>query len=279
MIFNGLLGHADMRFEKRLLRKEQNQSTDKKLLNHEKECDDPHKLMPSCERIIPGLVVNKKTGKYQFSKETAGIRKTLFEIAAQRNMPGSCQVYKYLTTRTLRSRQQYAGKILDTIKPRRILDIGPYTNPVISFMTHCPESVYMVEPCGELSHSGDTAWSSKEVSCGASKIIEHVIPQKINTFLHGSYVENFDAIVCIGCDKYYGPRWEEIMSLPRPFHFILEYPNAYEFPIGNMAGCVKVESKEYDFSACPDCGFDDARVNAMIGKYAKFRKFFVFHCT
>ena len=153
--------------------------------------------------------------------------------------------------------------------------------PIHAFMKHCSESVFIIEPCGELAHNGDDAWSSEEVSCGnnGTKSIHNVIPQKTNTFIHGSDVEHFDAVVCIGCDKYHGPTWKDLMSLPRPFHLILEYASAYPYPIGNKEGCSTVETKQLDLSSCPDCDYGDSKVNAVMGRYEMSRKFSIFHCT
>ena len=273
---------ADVSFIRSLIRKSKDQFEDEQeqiQIPSGKKCNDPHKLMPLCNKIIPGLLT--KSGTYYLSEESFEMRRLLFQQAAKRNIYGTCAANRHLTTRTLRHRQQYAGKILDAIKPKNILDIGPYANPIHAFMTHCPESVFMIEPCGELAHNGDKAWSSEEVSCGSdgSTSIHNVIPQKIKTFIHSSYAEYFDAVVCIGCDKHHGPTWGDLMSLPRPFHLILEYASAYPFPVGNKIGCSTVETKEFDLSSCPDCDYDDPKVNAVMGRYEMSRKFFIFNCT
>ena len=261
-----------------------------------KVCLDPKKLMPLCESCIPGLIWDVESQLCKVSDETLELRKTLFKIAASRGMPDTCQVYKYLSTNTLRQRQVHAGKILDRIKPERILDIGAYTNPIHSFMKFCPKSVSMLEPCGELAHDGSDPWSSKAVlvpskSCESSSsglrnskqtttMIQNVFPKSIKSFVHETkFIQHYDAVVCIGCDATYGPTWEELMTLPRPFHVIIEatakyatdyYPNALD-----VDGCKLQERKDFDFSDCPDCGFDDKK---QMSHFGKFRKMVVYHC-
>ena len=203
---------ADISFIRSLLRRNNDQEEDKLFMPSEKKCSDPHKLMPACKKIIPGLEATK-SGGYQFSEETSNMRKFFFDQAAKRNMCGTCSANKNLNTRTFRRRQEYAGQFLDIIKPKKVLDISPYSNPIHAFMKHCPGSVFAIEPCGELAHNGDDAWSSEEVSCGdGSKSIHNGIPQKADTFIHSPHLEHFDAVVCIGCDKYHGSTWKDPMS-------------------------------------------------------------------
>ena len=250
----------------------------------EKMCNDPKKLMPLCNSCIPGLAMKSDSDSQQcqLSEPTTNIRKQLFRIAAKRGASGTCQVYKYLATETLRQRHKVVGKLLDDLAPKRVLDIGAYTNPIRSFMTHCPESVVMIEPCGELSHDGDAPYVSKEVSCAASggNSFEHVMPTSIKTFIHDPHFQHFDAVVCIGCDKNYGPSWKELMLMPRPFHIALEFSSTMAFhedyPSTDTMGCSVTYSQDFDFSECPDCSFDDAKQETQ---YGKSRKLVVFHCT
>lgn len=248
----------------------------------DKYCSDTKKLMPLCLSCIPGLTMNKQTSTCELSQETNKIRKTLFQIAAQRGMPNTCKVYTYLGTDTLRHRQEIVGKILDEIKPKRVLDIGSYTSPIHSFMSFCPESVFMLEPCGELSHKGVTPWMSKEVTCNngssTSTSIHNVLPKSIKTFIHEPHLQHFDAVVCIGCDKNFGANWEELMTMPRPLHIFLEFSvMAFQddYPVQNTTGCSLVQSKDFDFSDCPDCGFHDKKQESQ---YGKKRKLVIFHC-
>jgi hypothetical protein len=139
------------------------------------------------------------------------------------------------------------GKLLDDLAPKRVLDIGPNTNPIWSFMTHCPESVFMIEPCGEMiSHDRNAPYVSKEVPCGASassgtrSSIEHVMPTSIKTFIHDCHFQQFDVVVCIGCDTNYGPTWKELMLMPRPFHIAPEFSTTAfhgDYPTTDTMGC------------------------------------------
>lgn len=254
--------------------------TDSHLSSKVRHCSDPQKLMPLCQRCIPGLQLNGEN-KCELSEETTKLRETLFSIAANRGMPGTCQVYKYLSTDTLRRRHKTVGKWLDSIEPKRILDIGAYTNPIHSFMEHCPESVFMMEPCGELAHDGEMPWSSKEVSCGGRVTVQNVLPKSIKSFLYETHMQQFDVIVCIGCDKTYGPNWQELMSMPRPFHLVLEFSTLTRetrYPMEDSDGCSIIATKDFDFSDCPDCGFDVEK-NDPFTRYAKERKLYLWQCN
>ena len=247
-------------------------------------CNDHKKLMPFCNRCIPGLTFNEEFKTCELSEETSVIRKTLFRIARDRGNKNTCKVYNYLSTETLRKRHQYAAKYLDMVKPDRILDIGAYTNPIHSFMDHCPAASFVLEPCGELAHDGDTPYLSKETHCQNPKnlkithTIQNVLPKSVKTFIKDS--QHFDAIVCIGCDPVYGPTWTELMAAPRPFHLVLEATAGYAtqyYPVDEIkkSGCIIKDEKHFDFSDCPDCGFDDKKQQSHHGKE---RKMFIYEC-
>jgi hypothetical protein len=265
-------------------------------------CKDPKRLMPLCESCIPGLVENVKTKECELGNATKSIRSQLFHIASQRGAKGTCQVYKYLSTETLQQRHKYAGKILDALAPRRVLDIGSYTSPIVSFMSSCPDTVYMIEPCGELSNKfGSEPWLSKQIRCDtrapmhdtnatssdmisgeigdAPNMTHHMVaPTSIKTFLHTRHFQHFDAVVCIGCDVNFGPTWDELMSMPRPFHLVLEFSQlafAKDYPIEDKSGCTLIRSHDFDFSDCPDCEYN---IRKSMSQYGKQRKLIVFHC-
>lgn len=247
-------------------------------------CSDHKKLMPFCERCIPGLTFNEESKTCELSKETSVIRKKLFKTAHSRGNKNTCKVYNYLSTETLRKRHQYAAKYLDNLKPDRILDIGAYTNPIHSFLDHCPATSFVLEPCGELAHNGDTPYSSKETHCQNPKnskitrTIQNVMPKSVKTFIKD--IQHFDAIVCIGCDPMFGPSWTELMAMPRPFRLVLECTADYatqHYPVNEIkkSGCTIKDEKYFDFSDCPDCGFDDKKQQSH---YGKKRKMFIYEC-
>ena len=250
------------------------------------QCSDHKKLMPFCNRCIPGLTFNAESKTCELSEETSGIRKTLFQIARRRGYKNTCKVYNYLSTETLRKRHHYAAKYLDMVKADRILDIGAYTNPIHSFMDHCPAASVVLEPCGELAHDGDTPYLSKETSCQNPKslkftrTIQNVMPKSVKSFVKElQHIQHFDAIVCIGCDPVFGPTWTELMLMPRPFHLVLEATADYaeDFPVIEIkkSGCTLEDEKDFDFSDCPDCGFNDKRQQSQFGKK---RKMFIYEC-
>jgi hypothetical protein len=261
-------------------------------------CKDPKRLMPLCESCIPGLLENVKTKECELDNATKSIRSQLFHIASQRGARGTCQVYKYLSTETLQQRHKYAAKVLDAIAPKRVLDIGSYTSPIVSFMSSCPETVFMIEPCGELSNKfGSEPWLSKQITCDTSSKItkiagmtsgktgddlymtHHMVaPTSIKTFLYSRHFQHFDAVVCIGCDKNFGPTWDELMSMPRPFHLILEFSRLAftgDYPTEDQSGCSVKDVHDFDFSDCPDCEYN---IRKSMSQYGKQRKLIVFHC-
>ena len=250
-------------------------------------CSDHKKLMPFCKRCIPGLTFNEESKTCELSEETSVIRKTLFKIARRRGNENTCKVYNYLSTETHHKRHQHAAKYLDMVKPDRILDIGAYTNPIHSFMDHCPATSFVLEPCGELAHNGDTPHLSKETHCQnpnnlkITRTIQNVMPKSVKTFIKElKHIQHFEAIVCIGCDPVFGPAWTELMVLPRPFHLVLEstadYATQY-YPVDEIkkSGCTIKDEKYFDFSDCPDCGFDDKKQESH---YGKKRKMFIYEC-
>ena len=168
----------------------------------------------------------------ELSTETQNTRKQLFGIATARGGHNSCTFYSYLSIETLWNRHRVAAKYLDMINPSRILDIEAYTNPIHSSMQSCPDFIVVVDPCEELAHSGTTPYLSKKVICTSNisnrgverKISKHdVLPTSIKSFINTPHMQHFNAIVCMGCDKNYGPSWDELMISQRPFHLVLEF--------------------------------------------------------
>ena len=243
-------------------------------------CSDPSLLMPLCERCIPGLVTHAKNGTHAIcvlSSATETVRLHLTEIAQSRGQTG-CGAYKYLSTTTLRERHRFAGKVLDKLKPARVIDIGVYTNPIHTFMTYCPATFFMVEPCGELAHDGNSVYLSTRVTCaeGGSKTL-HVLPTSIKTFIHNPYFQHFDAVVCMGCDVNYGPTWDELMSFPRPCTIILEFSTLAfggDYPTTDTRGCRVTHAEDFNFTDCPDCDYDKDRYS----EFGKLRKLLVYEC-
>jgi hypothetical protein len=242
-------------------------------------CEDARLLMPLCEQCIPGS--DLKDGSFcMLTSDSKRIRKSLFGIARSRGAKG-CNAYKYLSTKTLRQRHVAAGELLDTLKPRRILDIGAYSNPIHTFMTHCPSETFIVEPCGELSHDGSSPYFSREIECAKQanhSMLLNVFPVNIKLFMHTQLAVHFDAVVCMGCDVNYGPTWAELMSLPRPMTLILEFSVvafSEHFPVKDTDGCTIVTVKDFDFSSCKECGYDDKQ---QMSHHGKSRRLVMFKC-
>lgn len=184
--------------------------------------------------------------------------------AAKRGQSG-CNVYPYLSTPTLRRRHVLAASFLDKWGVQSILDIGAYTNPIHSFMSSCPNEIFIVEPCGELvdvAGQEGLAYFSGPIACGSQSTTVHVMPTTIAEFYQSPEMMNpFDAVVCIGCDPAYGPTWNMLASLQRPFRLLLEYSLTYAPAVNEYASsklyadnCTVRSQKVFDFSSCADCG-------------------------
>ena len=66
------------------------------------------------------------------------------------------------------------------------------------------------------------------------------------------------------------------MTLPRPFHLILEFSiQAFndDYPNKDVDGCKIEETREFDFSDCPDCGYDDKKQSSKYGQKCKMIMF------
>ena len=181
------------------------------------------------------------------------------------------------------------------MQPARILDIGAYTNPIHSFMSHCPKEVTIIEPCGELSHAGDNPYFSGNIECGTSNqsTLLNVFPTSIKTFVGTSEATHYDVVLCIGCDAAHGPTWKELMLLPRPVTIILEASIAYawngqrgyawngqrgSYPTEDELsdGCILKYKQKFDFSNCTDCGFHGPMVAHT--DYGKSHQLVVLEC-
>lgn len=216
---------------------------------YEKQCDNPSKLMPLCDRNIPGVQFNKEIGMNEFTKETKKVRDNLVEVSFVRNSNDVSYPDKYFASGRFHKPHVLVGKFMDKIAPKRVLDIDPKMNPIIKFMSYCPETVFMIDTRGELADKAKNTWSSKEVSCGDGlRSIQNVIPQAITAFIHGQFVQHFAAVVCMSCDYSHSPSWEELMALPRPFHLVLEFSNLRNYPKASKDGCSVVLIKKFDFS-------------------------------
>ena len=230
-----------------------------------RSCTDSTRLMPECEACIPGLSLDTNGAKCVFSEpKTARLRKEIAEIAKQRFGEVNYYLYPYLSVMPLLQRQIDVAKMINNDRPRRILDIGPYTNPIwkfIDFNDYCPELIVSLEPCGEVITNTSMAWRSVLRSCSTNgKQSTHLIlvPQVIQIYFESDHFREsqYDAVVCIGCDGHFGPSGKMITSLRKPFFLYLEYPpdytpsrNAFNTKVmeESLCGSPAVHTKEYRF--------------------------------
>uniref|UniRef100_A0A7S3U8I6 Uncharacterized protein n=1 Tax=Picocystis salinarum TaxID=88271 RepID=A0A7S3U8I6_9CHLO len=239
-------------------------------------CENSKWSFPLCEQCVGGMRFDG-SGECVLTEETKQLRIKLSQLAKERNQVG-CFLYPYLSSETFSRRQRFAAHYLDESRAQRILDIGAYNNPITSFITHCPSKVTIVEPCGELSHGGLTAWFSGNVSCRVTKeqTLVNVVPASIKTVIQSNPLFHHDAVVYIGCDPNYGPNWKELMMLPRPFKLLLEssFITSGKYPASETDGCTVVQEQDFDFNQCPDCQFSHPSQRT----YAKGRKLIIFDC-
>jgi hypothetical protein len=203
-------------------------------------CLDSTRLMPECTACIPGLFSADDNSTCIISPETTTLRAKIKAIAEDRYKVNDCRLYPYLSMEPFTKRQQDVGLwISQEDKPRRILDIGPYTNPIHRFFQdpgYCPDMIVYVEPCGELCTSdGITPWESSFIPCAKgkdrTKKFTHVIVSSTTAreYLESSHFHDtkFDAVVCIGCDGDFGPKIGQLKKIAKPFFLYVEYPVAY----------------------------------------------------
>lgn len=125
-------------------------------------CSDPLMLRPYCQSTIPGV-----TELHQFAmnytipsmshrppygvlKPVYTLRKDIERMTTERyGRTGLYRygLYPYMEKPEYMFRQKLFGKMIDQDKPRHVLDIGSYYNPINIFLrSHCPEYVTIVEP-------------------------------------------------------------------------------------------------------------------------------------
>lgn len=220
---------------------------------HIVQCRDNTKLMPFCKSCITDLGKvdggtngnmphSGNSSKCSISDKTRQLREQIASIARGRysqsqNIKYSLNLYPYLSKNPFMQRHELVGSWLSRDQPRRVLDIGTYTNPLQNFISdeYCPELIVSIEPCGELStisKHGDP-WQSIMYPChdesgGSTHLL--VIPITIQEYVlsHHFATTDYDAVVCIGCDVHYGPKLQDFEALRGPFHLYLGFALLYE---------------------------------------------------
>jgi len=169
--------------------------------------------MPSCP--IPGTVGELCD---RLSTETLRVRDEIEDLAVRRygERGRGGHAWPYLETPPFWERQQLTANLLAKQQPRRILDIGPYFNPISSFINSsvfCPDEVVLVEPLLRPGYS--------RLPCG-TKVT--TAPATIRSFLEHSLAHtHYDAVICMGCDADFGPSAEMLETFSRPYTLYLEY--------------------------------------------------------
>lgn len=193
-------------------------------------CDDQRRVMPLCEQCIVDLAKNYETDECSMTETTRKLRSHMAAIAKERYGGGDGKLYPYLSKEPFIERQRLVGMWLSRDRPKRILDIGTYTNPLWKYISDdfCPELIASIEPLGELITKADP-WESKMIPCKSSNIHSLVIPSTVQEYVKSAHIgeAGYDAAVCIGCDGSFGPRMSDFANLLKPFHLYLEVPLAY----------------------------------------------------
>jgi len=201
-----------------------------------KKCPDHTYLMPECTHCIPGLIKSKGSETCgTLSPLAARLRNQIEKLTIERfgknpDPKRKYGLYPYLEKSEFLFRQQKFGSMLEKSKPRHIIDIGSYYNPINLFIgSHCPESVVIVEPILD-ALSAHVPCPPKQ-SSGAVKTYTHVIilPIPFSYYMKTKkYLPVPDTVVCIGCDGMFGPSRRMLdTAFQRPYTLYMEYPEKY----------------------------------------------------
>lgn len=222
---------------------------------HFPRCQDSKRLMPSCEKCIPGL----QGRKCDFPRDTLRLRAEIAAMVKQRYPNATADralaLYPYLETDEFLNRQREVGDRLGRDEVKHVVDIGAYVNPIHLFLgQHCPETVVVIEPILEPLSVFVPCINSAEPSLNASTHVLH-LPLTFKRYLRVRHLVgvNPDAVVCIGCDGHHGPTKRDLLeSWPRPYTLYLEFtdghrPNKPFLSIGKSPGATALHESERSF--------------------------------
>eukprot|EP00928_Gymnodinium_smaydae_P010174 TRINITY_DN13816_c0_g1_i7.p1 TRINITY_DN13816_c0_g1~~TRINITY_DN13816_c0_g1_i7.p1 ORF type:complete len:719 (+),score=55.22 TRINITY_DN13816_c0_g1_i7:54-2210(+) len=181
-------------------------------------------MWPECKDCVPGTFGANCS---EMSEEVASLRLWIENEAVRRygQRGRGMHLYPYLETADFRQRQNFVANRLRKFKAQRVLDIGGYFSPISDFISidedWCPEFVWSIDPI----YAGE----SFGMSCGKGRFVKVVkSPYTVESAWNDDIMRNtnFDAVVCVGCDVDYGPRVDQLLILPRPFHLFIEFSEA-----------------------------------------------------
>ena len=196
--------------------------------------------MPSCTACITG---GSPLGACTPSEKTLALRRSIAELTAARfGAAAGLHLYPYLETTTFTSRHAFFAHWMASEAPASVLEIGGYYQPLSRFMHgFCPQLTVTVDPV--------LPAASYFAPCGESHTHVIVVPATVQEFfepdltaLHSPAGGKWDAVVCLGCDRHFGPRREQLLALLRPTTLYMEFPvdyvpSAAEFaPLTQAAG-------------------------------------------
>ena len=203
-------------------------------------CDDQRRLMPSCERCVPGL----SGDSCELPRETIQVRAATAALVRKR-YPDSDRplaLYPYLETEEFLRRQRVVGERLERDRPRHVVDVGAYFNPIHLFLReHCPSSVVVIEPILE-PLSALVPCGRGGATNGSTHVLHLPLTFKRYLLIRHSLPSDPDAVVCIGCDSHHGPsKLELLRSWSRPYTLYLEFssdhpPNRPFHAVGGSPG-------------------------------------------
>ena len=228
-----------------------------------KQCDNNRRALPNCTTCVLGLVgENCMVSHTTRSMRAKMIRGYNHKHPEHKDM--SCAIFPHLHSPQLRVRLPMVAWWMQINAPRRILEIGPSSNPIYPHLEHCPDEVVIVEPCGELalpsiassklaipnagsggaSGGEPRSWTSERVPCPGTAGAEGrtfvltVVPLLFQPFFALQHDFVFDAVVCLGCNAALtkGPRREEFLTqVRRPFDLYLEIPAGIKESLSEFA--------------------------------------------
>ena len=79
------------------------------------------------------------------------------------------------------------------------------------------------------------------------------IPMTVREFLSSEFGQNnYDVIVCMGCDGGFGPKRRDLLRFPNA-KLIIEYPTKYDTSVNEYDGlpCRELQRKQFEFPDPP----------------------------
>lgn len=191
-------------------------------------CSDEKMLVPRCNSCIPGTRSTLQECSPDVSAQAMSVRRAAAEDALAADEGAAAA---YTGTPERHQLRAYVLAWLLKTRPRRVLDLGTYLDPLESFSNFtyggwCPELVVSVDPL--------LTPVAKRFHCGrlgaeAQVTVVH-LPLAIEEALLEDSLRNiaYDAVLCLGCHevrskKVMGFEYDVLESFKRPYELFIEF--------------------------------------------------------